>query len=57
MELKGDFLKFVVGGGITGGGGGSPDLPKKTEKQSVDTDLLNSSLVTDPIAPVEPPKP
>lgn len=57
MELKGDFLKLVVGGGITGGGTSSPDLPKKTEEQSVDTDLLNSSLVTDPIAPVEPPKP
>jgi hypothetical protein len=57
MELGIETLKFIVGGGITGGGAGSPGLPKKTEEQSVDTGSLNSSLVTDPTKPVEPPKP
>ena len=56
MELNSEFLNLVLGGG-NGGGAGSPDLPKKAQSQSVDTNLLNSSLVTVPIAPVEPLKP
>tara|TARA_Y100000034_G_C6769691_1_gene343308 strand:- start:145 stop:315 length:171 start_codon:yes stop_codon:yes gene_type:complete len=56
MELNSDLLELVFGGN-NGAGAGSPELPKKAQSQSVDTDLLNSSLVTDPTAPVEPPKP
>ena len=58
MELSKKYLKQVFGGNIIGAGSdGSPDLPKKTESQSVDTSSLDSSLVTDPTKPVEPPKP
>ncbi|WP_171040853.1 hypothetical protein [Pseudoalteromonas phenolica] len=57
MELGIENLKYIVGGGLTGGGASSPSLPKKSEQQSIDTESLNSSLVIDPTAPLESPKP
>jgi hypothetical protein len=54
MELTTQDLKYIVGGGLNGAGSGAPELPKRPQQQNVDTD---SSLVTDPTAPVEPPKP
>jgi len=50
---KNDLLQ--VRGGVSSSE--APPLPKKKESQSVDTISLDSSLVTDPTKPVEPPKP
>jgi hypothetical protein len=54
MELKEYYLKFIKGGVPVHGTGG-PDLPPR-EEQSVEQEKVELSS-TDPIAPVEPPKP
>ncbi|ALO42565.1 hypothetical protein [Pseudoalteromonas phenolica] len=49
MELQKQNLKFVRGGGSTGGGANGPKLPTREQKAEQEKVELPS---TDPIAPV-----